>query len=142
MNTSTRLLVCVIIAVTYFGWYKGQGFSPILPTDGLEKIARQMTSEERQAVHDFYSTLGRSVAGDPDAEPVFPTNASVRTAHRAGMLMLWKGALGNESGKYPELRKALEDFLAENVGLDNVNLSPEKKDEMGQQFQKLGGKFR
>ena len=142
MTYTTRLLICVIIGAGYFGWYKGQGLGPALPTDGLSKIARQMTSEERQAVADFYATFGRSLAGDPDSEPVFSTNASVRKAHRAGMLMLWKGALGNESGKYPELRKALEDFLAENVGLDNVSLSPEKKDEMGQQFQTLGEKFR
>lgn len=142
MTYTTRLLICVIIGVAYFGWYKGQGVDPVLPTDGLSEIARQMTSEEREAVADFYGTFGRSLAGDPDSEPVFGSNADVRKAHRAGMLMLWKGALGNESGKYPELRKALEDFLAENVGLDNVNLSPERKDEMGQQFKNLGEKFR
>lgn len=140
MNATSRVLLCSVIAVSYFGIYKRQG-SPELPTDGLSKIAASMSSEDRDSVAQYYKTFGRAIAKDPEAEPVFATSADVRKAHRAGMLILWKGALGNESGKYPDLRQAIEDHLAENVGLDNKQLSPDEKQDVGESFIELGKAF-
>lgn len=142
MNTTTRLVLCFAIGVSYFSVRdRLDTVIPQPPKTGLAAVASKMTAAERKAVADFYETLGRSIAADPDVEPVFDTKGDIRKAHRAGMLMLWRGALGNDAGKYPALREELESFMADEIGLDDAKLTDQTKSEIAKSFSKLGKVF-
>lgn len=147
MNRHKRAIACGILALTYFAYRGGYINVPNLPaavkpSGGLVGYARQMTREERNAVHDLYVTIGRSILADPESEPCFADMAAVRKVHRAGMLMLWKGALGNETGKYPGLREEIERSLSGAVGTDDVRLTKERKQEVGKAFTSVGEAFK
>lgn len=115
---------------------------PVTPATGLAAVAQQMTAEERAALRDFYSMLGTAIGADPENEPVFSSTTDVRKANRAGMLVVWRGALANKEGKYPALREELEKYLATAVGLDDVPMNPTRKQEIAKSLQSLSEQFR
>lgn len=145
MKDATRIALALALAVGYVAYRNNPRLPipivPVAPVTGLAAVAQQMTAEERSAVHDFYEAFGRAIAADPENEPVFATTTSVRTAHRAGMLVVWRGILDNNAGKYPTLRDELEKFLASAVGMADVPLNPARKQEIGKAFISLGGQF-
>lgn len=146
MSDTFRLVLAASLAIGYLTYRNNpsQPFPivPVAPVTGLAAVAQQMTAEERSAVHDFYEAFGRAIAADPENEPVFSTTTSVRTAHRAGMLMVWRGILDNNAGKYPTLRDELEKFLSSAVGMADVPLNQARKQEIGKAFISLGGQFK
>lgn len=146
MKDTFRLVLAAALAIGYLTYRNNPSLPfpvvPVAPVTGLAAVAQQMTAEERNAVHDFYEAFGRAIAADPENEPVFATTTSVRTAHRAGMLVVWRGILDNNAGKYPALRDELEKFLSSAVGMADVPLTPARKQEIGKAFISLGGQFK
>jgi hypothetical protein len=71
----------------------------------------------------FYTGLARAIESDPPAERVLTSTASVRAAHRAGMLFLWRGFVGETPGKYPGLRESMEGALTAAIGDSDVPLT-------------------
>ena len=49
---------------------------------------------------------------------------ALKSAHRAALLCVWRGALGNEPEKYPGLREALEGMVSQSIGNDDIPLNP------------------
>lgn len=138
-----RAVICVIIGAAYLLASRGiiviPAISPVapaptplvipvdVPVPALRPFAVQMTGEERDAMSLAYSTLAKAIAANPETDPAFPTTGSVRAAHRAAILAVWRGALGNQLGKYPGLREALESTLADRIGTDDIPLNPSKQ---------------
>lgn len=123
----TRLALCLALAI---GWaaYR-QGGLPIPKAPGaqvaeLVTVAKGMSQADRSALEQTYAILARTIEANPAIDPVFSDTGSVRRAHRAALLAVWRGVLGNQPGKYPGLREALEGVLSKNLGDDDVALSP------------------
>lgn len=142
-----RTLICLVLAVA-FAAYRWQGSVPVpvvvpdaVPAGDLVAIARQMDRADRTAMADAYTILARSLAGDPESEPVFDTTAAVRAGHRAALLTVWKGVLGNKPGKYPGLREQLEGVLDKRIGLDDVPLNQGVRQEAVRAFQEIAAAF-
>lgn len=83
-----------------------------------------LSPKDRAALGEFYVGFGRAVEADPQADPVIKTTTDLRAAHRAGLLFLWRGFLGNASDKYSGLRESIEGVLTEFVGSAEVPLNP------------------
>jgi len=96
----------------------------IRPIPELTPLADAMTADDRQVLADAYQIISRSIAANPIDDPVFPTTGAVREAHRAALLCVWRGVLGNTPGKYPGLREGLEGAIGRVVGTDDVLLTP------------------
>lgn len=97
-----------------------------------------VTSADRQTLSTFYRGLGRAVAADPLAEPVLQTTETVRRAHRAGLLFVWRGLAGNQPDKYPGLSNALSAVLSEALGAGDVPLNPTIRKATEECFNKVG----
>jgi hypothetical protein len=57
-------------------------------------------------------------------DPVIPSTAALNDVHRAALLFVWRGVLGNEPGKYEGLREELEGLLKSAIGEADVPLNP------------------
>lgn len=141
-----RTLVCLVLAVA-FAAYRWQESPPppvvpdVVPAGDLAVIARKMDRTDRTVMAQAYTILARSLAGDPENEPVFDTTAKVRAGHRAALLTVWKGVLGNQPGKYPGLREQLEGVLEKRIGLDDVPLNQGVRQEAVRAFQEIAAAF-
>lgn len=128
-----RLIVALVLALAY-GYYRMGPTIPVVPAPApvvvtapfpeVAAVARQMNSSDRGAVASGYEILARAVAADPEADPAFPDVAAVRRAHRAALLVLWRGVLDNQPGQVAGLRDALESAVNSRVGSDDVPLTP------------------
>jgi hypothetical protein len=96
--------------------------SPAMAT--FKRSLSSVNAEDRAALADYYAGLSRAVESDPQADPVFKTTQQIRTGHRAGLLVLWRGFLGNATNEYAGLREGMEGVLAEAIGNDEVPLNP------------------
>lgn len=92
---------------------------------------------DRRALSETYAIIAKSVAANPVDEPVFTDIGDVRRAHRAALLSVWRGVLGNQPGKYPGLREGLESYVDQQVGSADVPLSPQVQQQAVDAFQKL-----
>lgn len=90
----------------------------------FKTAATPMAPVDRASLSEYYAGLSRAVAADPQDDPVFKTTVQLREGHRAGMLILWRGFLGNSADKYSDLREAIEGVLTEAIGTDEVPLNP------------------
>ena len=104
------------------------------PYAALRQELLALTPAELGHVRDFYAALSRAVEADPASDPVMPTTASLRLAHRAGLLFLWRGALGNQPDKYPSLRVGIEGVLTDAIGEADVPLNPAIKQDAASCF--------
>ena len=130
----TRIVACIVVALLYFVLRGGIPIPPVVPApptppavvpvQSLQQFVSRMSREDRDALSQAYAVLAKSVAANPEGEPVFATTGAVRAAHRAALLCVWKGVLGNEAGKYEGLREALEGVIAERLGDDDIPLNP------------------
>lgn len=96
----------------------------VRPVGPLSVFAERMTKQEREALSEAYAMLAKAVEANPVDEPVFVSTGAVRAAHRAALLCVWRGALGNEPEKYPGLREALEGMVSQSIGNDDIPLNP------------------
>lgn len=128
-----RLLLCLLIAVGYFV-VRQPPESASKPMAGLAAYSRKMTAAERSGISDGYAILGRAIQANPADEPVFPDVASIRRAHRAALLVVWRGVFDNQPGKYPGLREALEGEVARGLGDADVPLNPALQQQAAQTF--------
>lgn len=96
----------------------------VAPFADLADIARKLSREDRQSLRDAYATLSRAVAADPPDDPVMVDTAAVRRAHRAALLFVWRGVLGNQAGEVAGLREALESALDQRIGGEEVPMNP------------------
>lgn len=136
-----RLLLCLLIAVGYYV-VRQPHESDAKPISGLAAYAKKMTNAERSALSDGYSILGRAIQANPEDEPVFPDTAAVRRAHRAALLVIWRGVFNNEPGKYPGLREALEGEVARSLGSEDVPLNPALQQQAAQTFLDIGASLK
>lgn len=121
--------------------------APTIPGVDVEKLTppyaalrlelAALTPLELSSLGDFYTGLSRAVAADPASDPVMPTTASLRLAHRAGLLFVWRGGLGNQPDKYPSLRVGIEGVLTDAIGEADVPLNPAIKQSAAACFSKV-----
>lgn len=138
-----RAVLCLLVALAFALW-RQQSPAPTRPTvpavepsSDLSAISRRMSEVDRRAMAHAYQILARSLAGDPDSEPVFDSTAAVRLAHRAALLFVWKGVLDNAADKYPGLREELEGALEKRIGMEDVPLNPTIRQEAVRAFQEI-----
>lgn len=129
----SRLLLCLLIGVGYIVVRRPHD-AGAKPMAGLAAYARKMTAAERSGLSDGYAIIGRAIQANPADEPVFPDTASIRRAHRAALLVVWRGAFQNQPGKYPGLREALEGEVARGLGDADVPLNPALQEQAAQTF--------
>ena len=102
--------------------------APVAPdavvVPSLAKYRSQMTVEDRTALAQCYEILAKSVAANPVDDPVIPSTATLNDVHRAALLFVWRGVLGNEPGKYEGLREELEGLVKQAIGEADVPLNP------------------
>jgi hypothetical protein len=60
-------------------------------------------------------------------DPAIPSTAALNDVHRAALLFVWRGVLGNEPGKYEGLREELEGLLKSAIGEADVPLKQRRK---------------
>lgn len=123
-----RTVLCLLLGLGWLAVRHAPAVVPVPAVKPLSEVAAmgaKMTADDRAALSETYAILSRSIAANPPEEPVFPDTASVRRAHRAALLAVWKGAMGNDAGKYPGLRESLEGYLHNSLGMDDVPLNPE-----------------
>lgn len=144
----TRPLLCIVAALA-FAWYRANSAAPtpsptppaVAPSGSLIAIAQTMDKRDRSHMAEAYQILARSVAADPEAEPVFDTTQAVRLAHRAALLCVWRGVLGNEPDKYKGLGEKLEGVLEQRIGKEDVPLNPTTRQETVRAFQEIAAAF-
>lgn len=127
-----RLVLCVALAAAFFFFRQAnQPAVPVAPVAPeavvvpiLAKYRSQMTAEDRTALAQCYEILAKSVAANPVDDPVIPSTAALNDVHRAALLFVWRGVLGNEPGKYEGLREELEGLVKEAIGEADVPLNP------------------
>lgn len=140
-----RAILCVVLAV---GWLAVKyaphidGVPIVRPIGELAELAKQMTPDDRAALSETYAILSRAVAANPAVDPVFPDVASIRRAHRAALLATWAGVMGNQPGKYPGLREALEGFLDRSAGDADVLLNPHLQEQIAKTFLDMSASLR
>lgn len=112
--------------------------SPVAaPFADVAKAAGQLSAGDRAAIRDAYKVLGRAVREDPEADPVFVDSDAVRRAHRAALLVVWKGVLGNKTGEAPGLREALEGAVVARIGSDDIPMNPQLKADTAKAFEDI-----
>jgi hypothetical protein len=146
-----RFLVCLVAALA-FALFRGNlpSVAPVIPAvvvvpTPIPSIARfrdQMTADERTAVAECYGVLSRSVAANPVDDPIIPTVAALNDVHRASLLFVWRGVLGNQPGKYEGLREELEGLLRDKIGVADVPLNPAVQRDAAALFDELSRSFR
>ena len=119
--------------------------SPVLPSvvdDEIQGAYRPfwqaigtLTPQQRKNLGEFYAGLARSLRADPQAEPVFASTTSVRAAHRAGLLVLWRGFL--DANPNPSLQSGIEGVLDETLGREQVPLNPTLRAKAADGFDKM-----
>lgn len=146
-----RIALAMVAALVYGGWRVLPKIASIVPGvavvsrapfEQIGKLSSGMSSGDRAAMRDAYDTLARAVAADPDEDPVFVDVAAVRRAHRAALLVVWRGALDNKAGEVPGLREALEGALSSRIGADDVPLNPALRAETAKAFNDISASFR
>lgn len=148
---ATRIIVCLVLAVGYAA-YRGGVSLPPLPVPAVVPAAKPfpevaaaaagLTAGDRESLAQAYDILSRSVAANPEVEPVFVDTASIRKAHRAALLTVWRGVLDNKEGQVPGLRAALEGALQGRVGVEDVPLNPTLQRTAAQAFADLAASLR
>lgn len=124
-----RFVVCAALATAFFfGRHAQRPTVPVAPevvvVPSLAKYRSQMTVEDRTALSQCYEILAKSVAANPVDDPVIPSVPALCDVHRAALLFVWRGVLGNEPGKYEGLREELEGLVKTAVGDADVPLNP------------------
>ena len=126
-----RLALCLALAAAFF-FYRMRLDAPVvppvvpasLPIPELAKFRTVMSAEDRAALAECYEILGKSVAANPIDDPVIASTAALNDVHRAALLFVWRGVLGNQPGKYEGLRGELEGLVKNKVGEADVPLNP------------------
>lgn len=146
----TRLTASLVIGVAYLLWRVLPALQPSIaptpavavPFDGIAKAASSMTAADRSAMHEAYLILSRAVAADPSTDPTFTDTAAVRRAHRAALLVVWKGVLANKTGEVPGLREALESALNSRIGTADIPLNPALKADTAKALGDMAASFK
>jgi hypothetical protein len=126
-----RVLACLLVAAGFFIYRQQAGPATVQPAvvvpapiPSLAVYRDRMTPQERADLSKAYEILHRSVAANPTDEPVIPSIAGLHDVHRAALMFVWRGVLGNQPGKYEGLRGELEGLLKARVGVEDVPLNP------------------
>lgn len=132
MTSGNRLAICACLALAF--WVYSQqvkrgdpvipGVVPARPIVDLGSAAAALSATDKKALSEAYAIMARAVKASPAEDPVFDTTGCIRDCHRAGLLCVWRGVLGNAPGKYPGLRETLEGLLDQQIGKDDVLLNP------------------
>lgn len=91
-----------------------------------------LTSQQRADLQVFYAGLAKALRADPQAEPVFTSTTSVRSAHRAGLLFVWRGFL--DAAPNPSLQSGIEGVLDSILGREQVPLNPSLRSQAADGF--------
>jgi hypothetical protein len=137
-----RFLLCLVIALGYVA-FRGTTLTPVAPIiPGVSDRFSQLSMQDRRALSETYEIIAKTIAANPVDEPVFTDLDDVRRAHRAALLSVWRGVLGNQPGKYPGLREALESYVDQQLGSADVPLSPAVQQQAVDAFQKLSASLK
>jgi hypothetical protein len=138
MNARIALALALTIAYVTYRAAPHVPRSPLAPAVApfadIGKLAQQLNAEDKAALRDTYTVLARAVEADPAADPVFIDTDAVRRAHRAALLVVWKGVLGNKTGEVPGLKDALEGAVAARIGSDDIPMNPQLKADTAKAF--------
>jgi hypothetical protein len=139
-----RLLLCLLIGVGYLFVRDGETASrpTVKPIGVLAERARALTKEERAGLSEAYAILARSIESNPEADPVYPDCAAVRRAHRAAIQVVWHGVFGNQPGKYPGLREAIEGEVERGLGTADVPLTPALQQQAAKTFSDISASLK
>lgn len=145
-----HLVRTAILVAAAIGWtaYRQAGPNPVVPVpavvphQSIAAAAAAMPAADRQALADAYDMISRSVAANPAADPVFRTVGDLRRGHRAAMLCVWRGLLGNQPGQVPGLREAIEQAVAEGIGSEDVVLNPTLQQQSAKVFADIAASLR
>jgi len=126
-----RIVLCLALAAAFF-FYRHRPDAPVpppavpesVPLPQLERFRRGMTTDDRAALAQCYGILSRTVAANPADDPVIASTAALNDVHRAALLFVWRGVLGNQPGKYEGLSEELEGLVKTRVGEADVPLNP------------------
>jgi hypothetical protein len=137
----TRMAICVAIGLAYGAYRLSPVIVPVKPApaqtavfEDVARIASKMSKADRAAVREAYQILSRAIAADPAADPVFADTEAIRRAHRAALLVVWRGVLENQAGEVPGLREALEGAVTKRLGTDDIPLNPSLRAEAAKAF--------
>jgi hypothetical protein len=145
-----RLILVLALALAY-GVYRVGPVVPSLPVPApvvaspfpeVTAAVGQLPAGERQALRDSYMILSRAVRSDPDDEPVFADVAAVRRAHRAALLVVWRGVLANKVGEAPGLSAALEGAVESGIGSADVPMNPALREQVAKTFEDVASSIR
>lgn len=145
-----RLVLCLALATAFFCYRQTQQpagpVAPVAPdavvVPSLAKYRSQMTVEDRTALAQCYEILAKSVAANPVDDPVIPSVAALNDVHRAALLFVWRGVLGNEPGKYEGLREELEGLVKDAIGEADVPLNPAVQKDAATLFTNIASSLR
>jgi hypothetical protein len=113
-----------------------------VPFESIGKLTSQLTAEDRAALSETYLVLSRAVAADPATDPVFLDTAAVRRAHRAALLVVWKGLLNNKTGEVPGLKDALEKAVNDRIGTSDIPMNPALRGDTAKAFSDVAASIR
>lgn len=137
-----RFTIAILIGLAWLAARRAGDISPApSPAPGLAGFAQRMSAADREAIRTAYSVLARTLEADDPADPAFVDCLSLRAAHKGALLAVWRGAMGNQPGKYPGLADALEQEVASAIGDANVPLSPAIRQQAAAAFSRIASSF-
>ncbi len=92
------------------------------------RVVKDMSPLDRLWLQNVYLNCARVVAADGIVdEPTVTTTSGLRAVHVAVLAFIWKGMANNAPGKYRGLSEAIDGVLAEVIGDESQQLTPEKR---------------
>ena len=147
---NARHVFVIAAAILYGAWRLAPHIDAVapkppaaaVPFESIGKLSSQLTADDRTALRDTYLTLSRAVAADPATDPVFIDTAAVRRAHRAALLVVWRGLLNNKTGEVPGLKDALEKAVNDRIGAADIPMNPTLRGDTAKAFSDVAASVR
>jgi hypothetical protein len=151
-----RIILCAVLAAAFLAARHLKPTLPVVvpvtpvtpvtpdvppPVAEIAAVASKMKPSDRADMGAAYAMFSSALAADPMDDPVFPDTASLRRAHRAMLLVLWRGLLGNNPGQVPGLKEAVEGAFAQRIGSADVLLNPDAKQSAAKALADIAASF-
>lgn len=114
----------------------------VAPVAEIHAVAQRMDREDRDALAEGYSLLSKAVGSDPVDDPVFIDTATLRRAHRAMLLFVWRVHLDNKPETVPGLKEAVEGAFSQRIGTNDVPLNPDTRQSAAKALADIASSFR
>lgn len=146
-----RRIAALLLALAYGAWRVAPvavrlvpmpAVSVAVPFEDIGRLTAGMPPDDRVALRESYLVLSRAVAADPDSDPVFVDTDAVRRAHRAALLVVWRGVLDNRAGEVAGLRESLERAVESRIGSGEIPMNPTLKADTARVFADIAASVR